>query len=178
MERRGLFLKTRISPLQCLIILNIYNNPSYGYKIFKTIQNEFKAVWDLKTGTFYPALKSLILKKYVYSEKINEKEHYNLTQVGQQLLEEMGERFKNEFTYANKYFYTVIKWFPKELKEQLLKILDCIAMNDNNVYTPFRLFIQDINDKEKKMSLMYKMRDILTQQMLTLNQIIHETKNM
>ena len=54
-----------VSPLQVLLLIQLDGGPRYGYEVLKSLKEEFEGIWEPKTGTVYPALKSLERKGYV-----------------------------------------------------------------------------------------------------------------
>ena len=175
MERPGKFIKSMTSPLQFLILLQLKKGSKYGYELFKVIKNEFQGIWELKTGTFYPAIKSLVNKGLVVNEEREYKEYYFLSENGDLLLAKLGERFELEYKFADRYFCTVIKWMPHALKERFLRILQNMHNSNIDVYSQFNLLFENITDHEKKKSILYSMRDLLMNHMTALNKLIHET---
>ena len=97
MMRVGSISRRVVSPLQFLIILQLKKESKYGYQILKTLKEEFEGIWELKTGTFYPAIRSLETRGFVKTELKEEKEFYSLTEKGDTLLMKLGERFEHEY---------------------------------------------------------------------------------
>ena len=49
----------RMSPLQIMLLIQLEASPKYGYEMLKSIKQAFEGIWEPRTGTIYPALKSL-----------------------------------------------------------------------------------------------------------------------
>lgn len=110
-----------VSPLQFLVIMQLSEEPKYGYEMLKVLRDEFDGIWDLKTGTFYPALKSLESKGFVETEIRDQTEFYSLTEKGTALLNSMGGRMETEYKFTDAYFKTVMKWMPLSEKKEVLE---------------------------------------------------------
>ena len=49
----------KVSPIQIMIMVQLLETPKYGYDILTNLRDDFEGVWEPKTGTVYPALKTL-----------------------------------------------------------------------------------------------------------------------
>ena len=65
MLRVGPLASGAVSPLQFLLLLQLNKGPKYGYEMLKFLRDEFQGVWDVKTGSVYPALRSLESRGFV-----------------------------------------------------------------------------------------------------------------
>ena len=109
-----------MSPLQFLVIMQLSEESKYGYEMLKVLRDEFEGLWDLKTGTFYPALKSLESKGFVKTEIRDKTEFYSLTEKGTTLLESLGGRMEAEYKFTDAYFKTMMRWMPLDEKKEIL----------------------------------------------------------
>lgn len=94
----------KITPIQVLILLKLRKEPAHGYDILKELDNEFAGLWQLKSGTLYPALhklkeKGLIAEKgRIEQEDVPDKLLYEITEKGEKILGEIfqEDRFMGE----------------------------------------------------------------------------------
>ena len=107
---RDLIQGRDVSPLQFLIIMQLSEKPKYGYEMFKVLRDDFDGIWDIKTGTFYPALKSLKSQGFVETELRDETEFYSLTAKGMKLIESLDRRMEIERQFILRYFKTLMKY--------------------------------------------------------------------
>ena len=78
------FLPTggRVTPMQMLIFIQLLEGPKYGYEILVNLREDFEGVWVPKTGSVYPALKTLLKKGLIGEETAEGKTYYSLTESG------------------------------------------------------------------------------------------------
>jgi DNA-binding PadR family transcriptional regulator len=124
----GLLRRRVVSPLQFLILIRLKHGPEYGYKMLKEIRAEFQGLWDIKTGTFYPALRSLESRGFVETETREDTDYYILTEKGNSLLDSIGSRMVSEYDVMQRYFDTVVKWLPMSFLETIIKIVQRISI--------------------------------------------------
>jgi len=151
MMRGGLIHGRRVvSPLQFLVIMQLSEEPKYGYEMLKALRDEFEGHWDLKTGTFYPALKSLESRGFVETELRDQTEFYSLTKKGTTLLSSLGGRMETEYKVTDKYFKTMIKWMPLTVKRRLIEMVGFMASNPIDIYGDLPKLLKGIPPKKKK----------------------------
>ena len=139
-----------VSPLQFLVLMQLSEEPKYGYEMLKTLRDEFEGIWALKTGSFYPALKSLESRGFVETETRDETEFYNLTKKGETLLDGLGRRMETEYRVADKYFKTVVKWMPPSVKRRLIEVIGFMASNPIDIYGDLPRLLKDVPSDKKK----------------------------
>jgi len=151
MMRGGLIHGRRVvSPLQFLVIMQLSDEPKYGYEMLKVLRDEFDGLWDLKTGTFYPALKSLESRGFVETELRDQTEFYSLTEKGTTLLSSLGGRMETEYKVTDKYFKTVIKWMPLSVKRRLIEMIGFMASNPIDIYGDLPRLLKGVPTEKKK----------------------------
>ena len=151
MMRGGLIHGRRVvSPLQFLVLMQLSEEPKYGYEMLKVLRDEFDGLWDLKTGTFYPALKSLESRGFVETEMRDETEFYGLTEKGKTLLSSLGGRMEKEYRVTDKYFKTLIKWMPLSVKRRLIEMVGFMASNPIDIYGDLPKILKDVPTEKKK----------------------------
>ncbi len=139
-----------VSPLQFLVLIQLSKEPKYGYEILKSLREEFDGIWNIKTGTFYPALRSLESRGFVKTEFRDETEYYNLTKKGSTLLDSVGGRIASEHKVTDKYFQTLIKWMPLRLKRRVIDRIGFMASLPINIYEDLPKLLNGISYEEKK----------------------------
>ena len=151
MMRGGLVHGRRVvSPLQFLVLMQLSEEPKYGYEMLKVLRDEFDGLWDLKTGTFYPALKSLESRGFVETELRDETEFYSLTEKGTTLLSSLGRRMETEYKVTDKYFKTLMKWMPLSVKRRLIEMVGFMASNPIDIYGDLPRLLKDVPTENKK----------------------------
>jgi DNA-binding PadR family transcriptional regulator len=151
MMRGGLIHGRRVvSPLQFLVIMQLSEEPKYGYEMLKVLRDEFDGLWDLKTGTFYPALKSLESRGFVETELRDQTEFYSLTEKGTTLLESLGGRIETEYKVTDKYFKTMMKWMPLSVKRRLIEMVGFMASNPIDIYGDLPKLLKGVPTEKKK----------------------------
>jgi DNA-binding PadR family transcriptional regulator len=151
MMRGGLIHGRRVvSPLQFLVIMQLSEEPKYGYEMLKVLRNEFDGLWDLKTGTFYPALKSLESRGFVETELRDQTEFYSLTEKGTTLLSSLGGRMETEYKVTDRYFKTMMKWMPLSVKRRLIEMIGFMASNPIDIYGDLPKLLKGVPTEKKK----------------------------
>jgi len=151
MMRGGLIHGRRVvSPLQFLVIMQLSEEPKYGYEMLKVLRDEFDGLWDLKTGTFYPALKSLESRGFVETELRDQTEFYSLTEKGKTLLSSLGGRMETEYKVTDRYFKTMMKWMPLSVKRRLIEMVGFMASNPIDIYGDLPKLLKGVPTEKKK----------------------------
>jgi DNA-binding PadR family transcriptional regulator len=174
MMKAGPLNTLAVSPLQVLMMLQLNNSPKYGYEMLKIIRDEFDGVWELKTGTFYPALRSLETRGFVETNVRDETEFYSLTEEGKLLLWQLGDRFQLESKFTDRYFRALIKWAPDALRKKVLRIIQTLSKDDIDVFSNLHQLFIDLMDREKKLEALHNMRRILKNQLIAVEQLYQE----
>lgn len=95
--------RSLISGNTAMLILQLLSEKDmYGYEMIETLSERSKNVFELKVGTLYPLLHSLVQADYLtsYEEEVNGKlrKYYQITPNGKIYLSKMVDEWK---TYAN-----------------------------------------------------------------------------
>lgn len=161
MMRAGPLVRRVVSPLQFLVLLQLNEGPKYGYEMLKALRDEFQGVWEPKTGTFYPALRSLEARGFLETELREDTDFYNLTKRGEALLGRMGERIDIEYKFVDRYFRAVVKWMPGTLRDRFLGIIRSLSDEDVDVYSTFLQFLDETVDRKRKLDALEGMSKLL-----------------
>ena len=124
-------IRMPVSPLQVLILIQLDESPKYGYEMLKSIKEEFEGTWELKTGTLYPALKSLEKRGYVKTESRNNTDYYIITVEGMKLFDLMLRHIEDSIDFSIKYISTVFKWMTYERKQSSLELIEKLAKKEH-----------------------------------------------
>ena len=112
-----------VSPLQMLLLIQLDQGPKYGYEMLKTLKEEFEGTWEPKTGTVYPALKSLTKKGFIDTQTREETDYYLITDEGLKIFELMLKHLESSIDFSIKYISVVFKWLTNERKQGALELM-------------------------------------------------------
>lgn len=166
--------KPRLSPIQLLLLVQLENSPKYGYEMLKTIREELNGVWVPKTGTIYPALKSLEKHKLINKYEKDGVDFYNITDEGSDWLLNIPVHQKQNMMFAVKYMISIIKLSSLNLKKSVLTSMigtDEEQLNFMNVV--IKLLDDDI-DKELKLTFLKQISKNFNNNLKKVNNMIEE----
>jgi DNA-binding PadR family transcriptional regulator len=123
-------IRMPVSPLQMLLLIQLDEAPKYGYEMLKTLQREFDGTWEPKTGTVYPALKSLEKKGYIETRTRDETEYYHITEDGKKVFELMLYHLEDSIDFSVKYISVVFKWLSSERKQGALELMNKLTSKE------------------------------------------------
>ena len=123
-------IRMPVSPLQMLLLIQLDQGPKYGYEMLKTLKDEFDGTWEPKTGTVYPALKSLERKGYIETLTRDETEYYEITEDGNQIFEMMLNHLDESINFSIKYISVVFKWLSNERKQGAIELMNRLITKD------------------------------------------------
>lgn len=95
--------KNQISGNTSMLLLKLLSEKDmYGYEMIDTLSERSKNVFELKVGTLYPLLHSLVQSGYLssYEQQVNGKlrKYYQITSGGRRYLDKMMDEWN---TYAS-----------------------------------------------------------------------------
>lgn len=86
-----------------LVLKLLSEKDMYGYEMIETLKQRSKNVFEMKAGTLYPLLHSLVEKKLLttYEKEVNGKKrkYYGITLIGKTVLKEK-EKVWHEYSKA------------------------------------------------------------------------------
>jgi len=123
-------IRMPVSPLQMLLLLQLDQGPKYGYEMLKTLKEEFDGTWEPKTGTVYPALKSLEKKGYIETQTREDTDYYLITAEGERLFELMLKHLEDSIDFSIKYISVVFKWLTNERKQGALELMSKLTAKE------------------------------------------------
>ena len=123
-------IRMPVSPLQMLLLIQLDQGPKYGYEMLKILKEEFEGTWEPKTGTVYPALKSLTKKGYIETQTREETDYYLITDEGLKIFEMMLKHLEGSIDFSIKYISVVFKWLSSERKQGALDLMKQLATKE------------------------------------------------
>jgi DNA-binding PadR family transcriptional regulator len=166
----------RISPIQVLILLQLKKQPMYGYEILKSLRERFGDTWEPKTGTVYPALRSLETRGFVQTELKDEREFYSLTEKGEEILKDAGGLLEGGLEFAGKYY----RFLPPLNRDQIMeKMIERFSLG---YPPPFPLFfppfpLNEFEDKETRMRNLKAIREVTQKWLQAINEEIKKLES-
>lgn len=151
-------IRMPISPLQMLLLIQLDEGPKYGYEMLVTLKDEFEGTWEPKTGTVYPALKSLEKKGYIKTETREDTDYYNITEQGKQLFDIMLNHIEGSIDFSIKYISVVFKWLTYERIQSAAEFMDRLANKEQAMTTQLLGTFTETIDTEIKENLLTKIK--------------------
>ena len=166
------FFKPRLSPIQLLLLVQLENSPKYGYEMLKSIRDELNGVWIPKTGTIYPALKSL--EKHNLIEKHDKEgvDFYHITDDGRERLLNIPIHQNQNFRFAVKYLTSIVKWASPNLKNITLASMTNFDNEEVNFMEVIINLLSEDVDKDIKSKILRKMSSNFENQLNKVNKMI------
>ena len=161
MLRVGPLASGAVSPLQFLLLLQLNKSPKYGYEMLMFLRDEFEGVWDVKTGSVYPALRSLESRGFVETSMKDETEFYSLTPSGEALINSFSERVELRSKFTNRYFRAMFKLMPPNLRTGVLEIFRKLSEDDADFYSTQMHLLDESMDKESMIDFLDEVKTIM-----------------
>jgi len=165
-----------VSPLQVLLMIQLDGSPKYGYEMLKTLKEEFDGVWEPKTGTVYPALKSLARKGFVETEERDGTEYYHITEKGRKLFPELEKHFADSLGFTVNYLAVLFKWMSKEMKQGALRIMSLVVDKDEDMTHKMLTQFHSNLDADVKKSFLNKVREMTEHRLELVDKLLEETQ--
>lgn len=165
-----------VSPLQVLLMIQLDGSPKYGYEMLKTLKDEFDGVWEPKTGTVYPALKSLARKGFVETEERDGTEYYHITEKGRKLFPELEKHFADSLGFTVNYLAVLFKWMSKEMKQGALRIMSLVVDKDEDMTHKMLYLFHSNLDADVKKSFLNKVREMTEHRLELVDKLLEETQ--
>jgi len=163
-----------VSPLQVLLLIQLDSGPRYGYEMLKTLKEGFEGTWEPKTGTVYPALKSLERKGYVETMDKDGTDFYAITPEGKALFKDLESHFADSLSFTVKYLSVVFKWMSTDMKQGAVRLMRTLAEKDDALTGQmFAEFYQNL-DTEVKVSFLNNIRENTLRRLSLIEKLIQE----
>ena len=166
------FQRNRISTLQFMILLLLNDKSRYGYEILRDLREHFRDVWEPKTGTIYPTLKSLKRRGFIETESRDGKTYYRLSEKGDEFLIRSDGHLNYDFRLVELYFKFIISHMPSEMKQRILRLIQILA--DREQWQPIfiKTLLEEATDRKMKRRILVNLRTILCNRLEYVNREI------
>jgi len=168
-------MKPKLSPLQILLLVQLEASPKYGYEMLKSIKDAFEGVWEPRTGTIYPALKSLEKRGLIETHVKDGVGFYHITPKGTKYLQGVGTHQARLMRFSNRFLETLAKWMSPSLKKSILLNVSTIAGEDLNIMASFTHIFDGV-EPETKLIVLKALRTNFAKRISELDAAIAETE--
>jgi DNA-binding PadR family transcriptional regulator len=165
-----------VSPLQMLLLIQLDQEPKYGYEMLKTLKEEFEGTWEPKTGTVYPALKSLEKKGYIETQTREETDYYIITEEGKSVFELMLQHLEVSIDFSIKYISVVFKWLTNERKQGALELMNKLTKKEQLMSQALLFKFAENIDTNIKVPFLKQIKEISENRLKTVNKLLENTK--
>ena len=166
----------QVSPLQIMLLIQLEASPKYGYEMLKSIKEAFSGIWEPRTGTIYPALKSLERRTLVETQVRDGVEFYHITTAGRELLLKIGTQQALNMKFSNKFIEVVINWMSPELKRSIISNMSAAAGDDMNLMGGIIHFFDKGVEPELRLQALKKIRASLAKRLSEIDDMIGESE--
>jgi len=164
----------KLGPLQLLIIIQLESSPKYGYEMLKAINEEFKGIWELKTGTLYPALKRLERQQIIQIKPEGDVDFYHLTTRGRDMLLQPFRAGNNSNEFSTRFLLAAVKWMSPNLRNKLAPHIQALLRNDGIMYKSLLKLLDGTMTREEKLSLLQALKKINEMRLLNIEEQLRE----
>lgn len=168
----GPLKRARISLFQLLMLIQLSNKPKYGYEILKELKDHFKDTWNPRTGTIYPALRSLEMRGFIKTNLKDEKEFYTLTEKGEYVMNSLINNIENEISFSNKYFEFINKNLSISMKERIINIINKMIKENMFLVGLINILLDNELDKKLRLDALQGLKNILEERLDHVNGLI------
>ncbi|AKG24838.1 hypothetical protein IJ00_25255 [Calothrix sp. 336/3] len=84
--------RTPRGDIKYILLTLLAEQPRHGYELIKELEARYAGFWKPSPGSVYPTLQLLEEGGYLISEQVQGKRVYTITDAGQELLAERGDR--------------------------------------------------------------------------------------
>ncbi len=169
-------IRMPVSPLQMLLLIQLDRGPKYGYEMLKTLKDEFEGTWEPKTGTVYPALKSLEKKGYIETQTRDETDYYVITDEGKQIFELMLRHLQDSIDFSIKYISVVFKWLTNERKQGALELMQRLTEKEQLMSQSLLGEFTENIDTDIREPFLKEIKKISQNRLKMINKLMEETK--
>ena len=143
--------------------------------MLKFLRDEFQGVWDVKTGSVYPALRSLESRGFVETSMRDETEFYTLTPSGESLLDTFSERVALRGKFTNRYLRAMFRLMPTSMRTKVLEIFRKLSEDDMDFSTQIHLLDESM-DKELMLDFLDEVKSIMEARLWMIESVRHKIK--
>jgi len=168
-------LNMDVSPLQVLLLIQLDGGPRYGYEVLKSLKEEFGATWEPKTGTVYPALKSLERKGYAETVEKGGTDFYAITPEGKALFRLFESHFVESLDFTVKYLSVVFRWMSKDMKQGAVRLMGKLAEKDDALTEKMLTEFYRNLDTDVKVSFLKTVREATMHRLELVDSLLEES---
>ena len=140
------------------------------------LRDEFHGVWDVKTGSVYPALRSLESRGFVETSMKGETEFYVLTSSGESLLDTFSERVALRGKFTNRYLRAMFRLMPTSMRTKVLEIFRKLSEDDMDFYSTQIHLLDESMDKELMLDFLDEVKSIMEARLWMIESVRHKIK--
>ena len=166
-----------VSPLQVLLLIQLDSGPKYGYEMLKNIQEEFQKIWEPKTGSIYPALKSLEKKGLVTTNEMDGTDFYEITENGLMLFDSMEKFVGKSVEFSTQYMTVIFKWMSIERKLGTLRMMQNLSNKEYTMLVEILGKLSDTVEPEIQIPFLTHMKGNLEKRIDMIDSIISKTED-
>jgi DNA-binding PadR family transcriptional regulator len=174
--RSALPMHSQVSPLQIMLLIQLEASPKYGYEMLKSIKEAFDGIWEPRTGTIYPALKSLERRAFVEMQVRDDVGFYHITPTGRELLLKIGTQQALNMKFSNKFIEIVIDWMSPELKQNIISNMSAAAGDDMNLMGGIIHFFDKGVEPELRLQALKTIRKSLAKRLREIDDMIGKSE--
>lgn len=163
-----------ISPLQVLLLTQMEQGPKYGYEMLVQLKVIFEGTWVPKTGTVYPALRSLEKKGYVETKDVDGKDFYYITDKGKGIFELIMAHVVESVDFSVKYISVIFQWLSTERKQGAIELIEKLSMKEQSLITSLmKEFTKNI-DTDIREPFLRNLQQMTAKRLESINALLEE----
>lgn len=167
-------IKMPVSPLQILLLTQLEESPKYGYEMLKQLKEEFKGTWTPKTGTVYPALKSLRKKGFVDTQDMDGTDFYHITEEGKALFELLQSHIMESVDFSVKYITVIFNWLSAERKHGAIELMNKLAQKEQILsQNVLKAFTESI-DTDIREPFLRQIKEMTEKRLVAINALLED----
>jgi len=167
-------IKMPVSPLQILLLTQLEESPKYGYEMLKQLKDEFEGTWTPKTGTVYPALKSLQKKGFVDIMDMDGTDFYQITEEGKAIFELMESHVLDSVDFSVKYITVIFNWLSTERKQRAIELMNGLAQKEQFLSQNVLKSLTESIDTDIREPFLRQIKDMAEKRLVAINALLEE----
>jgi DNA-binding PadR family transcriptional regulator len=151
------------------------NGPKYGYEMLKQLMDEFEGTWTPKTGTVYPALKSLQKKGFVDTHDMDGTDFYQITDEGKAIFDLMESHVLDSVDFSVKYISVIFNWLSTERKQGAIELVDKLAQKEQNLFQNLLKSFTESIDIDIREPFLVLIKEMAEKKLVAINALLEES---
>jgi DNA-binding PadR family transcriptional regulator len=156
------------------MLIQLLENPKYGYEILRNLRDDFQGAWEPKTGTIYPTLQALEKKGYVSKSAKDELTHYTLTKLGQEKLREMSDIIAHYLLFNSRFIKSTVENMPASFTTEVFTKIHLAGIDEMIPEAPILDAIRELPDKDLQRIFLERRKKILKRKIKLVNKHLKE----